>query len=82
MTVDIFTAACSLASMCFHRGNKVDAFGFPRILSNPCFRNKRAAFRYYLRHQWRGIRLRIEQTSGSIFDLLTLAMVIGGAILF
>jgi hypothetical protein len=59
----------------------VDQFAFPRILANPCFPSKGAAFRYYLRLKWRGAKLRLEQHSGPLFDCLTLVMVVGAAIL-
>jgi hypothetical protein len=61
------------------RGNKVDQFAFPRILRNPCFSSKAAALRYYLRLQWRGVKLRLD--AGCLADWLPLAMVIGAAIL-
>jgi hypothetical protein len=60
----------------------MDEFRFPAILANPCFPGKAAALRYWVRHQWRGLRLRLEQDPGCLFDLLSPALIVVAALLF
>lgn len=60
----------------------MDAFRFPAILANPCFPNKAVALRYWARHQWRGVRLRLEQDRGCLFDWIPFAMIACAALLF
>lgn len=57
------------------------AFQFPGILCNPCFPNRTAALRYWVRHQWRSVRIRLADDPGCVFEWLAIVVIVGGALL-
>lgn len=57
------------------------AFEFPAILGNPCFPNRAAALQFWARHRWRGVRLRLRDDPGCLFDWLALAVIAAGVLM-